>query len=66
MSRNPKAITESQVSQAVKAKVERMEMELKRNPHNVLTAQRLAEFKKIHKSKLISKKQTKQGGEGNG
>lgn len=49
---NPKRITEAQVKSAVKAKVVRMETELARNPSNSLTAQRLAEFKRIHKSKL--------------
>lgn len=49
---NPKRVTEDQVRNAVRAKVLRMKAELSRNPNNQLTAQRLAEFKRIHKSKL--------------
>lgn len=49
---NPKRITEAQVRTAVRSKYERMKAEVKRNPHNIMTVQRLAEFKTMHKSKL--------------
>ena len=50
--KNQKTITEEMVKNAVKAKVERMQEELRRNPNNRVVAKRLAEFKKIHKAKL--------------
>ena len=50
--KNKKAITEDQIKGSVRAKAERMKAELSRNPGNTVTAQRLAEFKKIHTSKL--------------
>lgn len=50
--RNPNAITESQIAQAVKTKYLRMKDHLRGNPNNTIVAQRLAEFKKLHASKL--------------
>lgn len=50
--KHARAITEEQIKSGVVAKIERMKTELKRNPNNMLTAQRLAEFKQMHKSKL--------------
>jgi hypothetical protein len=49
-----RTISEDQIKNAVQSKVQRMEEELKRNPTNTVTAQRLATFKRIHASKLVS------------
>lgn len=51
--KNPRRITDAQVREGVKSKVARLENELRRNPTNNLTSQRLAELKKLHASKLL-------------
>lgn len=52
---NPRRITDDIVLTGVKNKIARLENELRKNPSNVYTAQRLAELKKIHKGKIVKK-----------
>jgi hypothetical protein len=50
---NPRKITDAQVRDGVRSKVSKMEDELRRNPNNTKTSERLAEMKRIHASKLL-------------
>ena len=49
---NPKRITDEQVKNGVKSKIAKMENELRRNPNNTLTSERLAFLKQLHKGKI--------------
>jgi hypothetical protein len=50
--KHPNAITDTQVKSAVKKKIDKLTDEVRKNPKNILTSNRLAQLKEQHRGKL--------------